>query len=211
MWQRATSCLCVTWLLHMWYDSFMTRLKVTWLNHVCGMTYSCDKTHSYVTRLIHVCAQAVWRCYYACVTLDFIMTHSYVKWFIHLWRDCFKRDLTHSCVTWLMHVRTHEVFLRSAVCLCVIGLIYASHDSSTRAVTHYVWNMTYSRCDTTHSHVTWLIYMHVQTVWQHSAACLYDMTHVYVTTHSYISWLVFDSLIWHHSPTCVAWLFVWRG
>jgi len=55
---------------------------------VCFCT--CDMTHSYVARLIHL-----WHVWSDVHTL---MTHSYETWLIHMW------DMTHSYETWLIHL-----------------------------------------------------------------------------------------------------------
>ena len=59
---HASTCMCVTWLMHVcdmthacvWHDSWM---RVTWLMHACDMTHACVWHDSCmrVTWLMHAC------------------------------------------------------------------------------------------------------------------------------------------------------------
>jgi len=110
MWCNSSWAACLVW-----YDWFMC---VTWLIHVCDMTYSCvwHDSLTCVIWLIHMCD----------------MTHSCVTWLIHMW------DMTHSyvgydsfiCVTWLIH-------------MCDMTHSYVRHDSFS--VTWLVWHDSFMR------------------------------------------------------------------
>jgi len=98
---------------------------------------TCNKTHSYVTWLIHMQQNSS--------TCDIIqqlecdssirnMTHSAVTWLIRMWHDCDSfvhdetreyvtwliiGDVTHSCVTWSLDVWYVCDVCDVCVCLCV--------------------------------------------------------------------------------------------
>jgi len=113
----------MTWLFHIWRDSFTCDLThlvcnpVTLaLSSVSPLWYDsfiCDMTHSYVTCLIRTRYDSficnvnrpceTWLIH----TRD--MTHSYLTWLIHACRNLLIRDMTHSFVTSLIHM-WHDSF-----------------------------------------------------------------------------------------------------
>ena len=81
-------------------------------------SFMCDKNHSHVTRLIHVCHDS-------CM---FDMTNLHVTRLIHVWQHSFMRDITHSCATWLIHA-WHDSFM-------LIVELGMSHMNGKSHVTH---------------------------------------------------------------------------
>jgi len=107
--------------LYVRHDSFV---RVTWIMHVCDMTYFfayfagaivihiCDIIYSYVWRDSFMCM--TWLAHYLFHTGD---CHSYV------WHDSF------ICVTWLIH-------------MCDMTHLYVRHDSVIRVSWFiHVWNV----------------------------------------------------------------------
>jgi len=110
-------CVCVTPLFYMWHDSFAC---VTWLVHMCDMTW--DMTHSHVWHgsftcvawLIHMCdiphsyerhdllMCVAWLVHMCDMTYSYVWHDSFigVTWLIHM---C---DMTHRCYTWVTPVYT---------------------------------------------------------------------------------------------------------
>jgi len=121
--------------LHLVMQCVMTHAYVTWLIHVWRDSFTSDVTHAYVTWLIHMWHDScIWDMTHTCVTWlidmwcdSFIsdVTHACVTWLIHMWRDSFIHDVTHSHVTWLIrmwhdskHKKTSPVPCRGRGVLC---------------------------------------------------------------------------------------------
>jgi len=151
---------CVTWLTHMWHDSFtcatwlvFTRLEVWWY---VDIPFGCDVSHSHVQHDSLI--------YYFCV---YDVTRSYVQHdspIQHRWHTFVTVTWFCVCVTWLIHMcdMTHSINTGSTYLRQSNGLVCVKRLFD-------MWNTThlYVRYDS-FTYATWLIHM-----------C--NMTHSYFT------------------------------
>jgi len=156
--------ICVTWLIHMcdmtylhvWHDSFIhVNTCVTWKKNPSSPRVSPHHTHQRTSYVWHdLFTRVMWRIHKCDVT------HSQV------WHDSFIH------VTWLSH--THHT--------CVTRLL--SGLTANVATPHTL--MTFPHVDVTHSHVR-----------HDSFTCVTWLSHKCDMAHSHV---------WHGSLTCVTWL-----
>jgi len=115
---------CVTWLTHVWHDSFMYVSSATPI-HVCE---TCKHTLSCVTWLIHVCEFVTHSCMW--VLQHSLMCVRPANTLFHIWKSC----NTHTCV-WVLitslspsfelshsHTQTHEYRERKRMSFSIVKI-----------------------------------------------------------------------------------------
>ena len=204
--------VCITWIIHVWNDSWFTRKMsrqcVTWLTHMYKMINLYATCSEYRSQR--------WGVY--------DMTHARLKW------------LGVTCVTWLIH--TCKMICQSATCsqdcsqrwgVCgrtypfVTWLTCVWYDSSVCDMTHsHSWHAAFT-WDVTHVYRTWLLYVErdsciwdvarVYATWDmymERVSCIWDVTHVYGTWRMYMGRDAFHMWrsIWAHPKMRCVW-FIW--
>ena len=187
---------CVSWVIHVSHESFICVIRsflqfssqfVTRVIHVCHGSFVCVMSHSYVSWVTYMCYKELTSQVSSChKSFMRVMSHLYVLWITCVCHESFM------CVPRVICV-WHESFV------CVIRiLLHLSSQFVTRVIhASFVY-------DTSHSCVSWVIYMCYQELTSHNSQfsswhesiSSWDTSFMRVLSHSCVSWVI---CVWHKS------------
>ena len=170
--QCVAVCCSVTWLMQMWYDSFICTRNTLHNKNVAHQKCCTTKMLLFV-RYAACAAPILGVLLYSCIC---DMTHAYVGWLIYIFNVCDSSHhvrmshVTYAWVTWRINESCHVWQSRHIWILSCEG---TWHDSSIVSwMSHVIW-----------TYVTWLIHM-----WNNAFIC---STYVTGFIHPYVAVCLF--------------------